>query len=171
MAEAFQQAYQPQRLIVLPSHQSPLKGFAPQLPAAVRLRLCRESLAHVPTAEVSDWELRRPGISYTMDTVAHFQSLYPDAALYCLIGSDQAVQLSRWHRIGELAARVIFVVAARQTTGALPAIPGLRMEFLPFAKMDISSSRIREALEQGQSVDQLVPAPVREELRKLIRDH
>lgn len=164
MAQSFQKTYQPQRLIVLPSNQSPLKGFAPLLPADVRLRLCRDSLASVPAVEVSDWEIRRAGVSYTIDTVTHFQSLYPNAAFYCLIGFDQAIQLPHWHCIDELANRVTFIVAARQTAGTLPDIPGLRMEFLPFAEMDISSSLIRECIRDGKPVDHLVPAPVREKL-------
>lgn len=117
-----------------PPHKSP-DGIAP---ADDRIEMCRLAVQGDDLFEVSDWELRRPGPSYTLHTVQHFAGvLGPATPLYWLIGMDSLAELPTWHRIGELAELCTFVTARRPTD-----LPPLDALFDTLAKV-ISPTRIR----------------------------
>jgi nicotinate-nucleotide adenylyltransferase len=61
-----------ERLFFIPAAQSPFKPDTAPTPAAERLRLLRLALAGKNHCEVDDQEVRRGGISYTIDTVRDY---------------------------------------------------------------------------------------------------
>src|SRR5580658_4446062 len=81
------------RVYFILAAQSPFKPDAHPAPAAERLRLLRLALAGDAAAEVDDQEIRRGGISYTIDTVRAYAGRYPGAELFYLSGADQTAQL------------------------------------------------------------------------------
>jgi nicotinate-nucleotide adenylyltransferase len=74
---------------------------------------------------VSDFELRKGGVSFTIDSARHFKSLYPNDQLYWVIGGDQLPQLHLWKDIEELAKLVEFIFLERPgyPVKAAPSIP------------------------------------------------
>ena len=70
-------------------------------------------LAGEVACEVDDSEIRRGGISYSIDTVRLYRKDFPEAELFWLIGADQAGQLSLWREASELARLAEFVVIPR----------------------------------------------------------
>ena len=53
--------------------------------------------------DMDDLEIRRGGVSYTVDTLRHYAEKFPGAEFFYLIGADQAAQLPQWREAGELA--------------------------------------------------------------------
>lgn len=143
------------KVIFIPCACSPHKQGGPVASDQMRLAFLRLAVADEPGFEVSDWELKRGGVSYTIDTVLHFRVQMPGAEFFWLVGEDQAARLESWHRIGELRELITFRFMQRE--GAeVPGSIGRRL--------DLSSTEIRERIMRGASVRYLLPEPVRLEI-------
>ena len=70
------------RVFFILAAQSPLKPDSQPAPAAQRLRLLRLALAGDAAAEVDDQEVRRGGVSYTIDTARQYRRNFPEAELF-----------------------------------------------------------------------------------------
>lgn len=126
--------------------------------------MLKAGLKGQPWAEVSDWEIRRGGVSYTVDTVQAFERRHPPASLYWIMGSDQWRQLPAWKRPRELGRKVCFLVFPR------PQRPksrhGFRMKEIPL-RIDISATEVRKRASEKLPIQGLVLPSV----ERLIRQH
>src|SRR4051794_7686772 len=77
-----------ERLFFVPAAQSPFKPENEPAPAASRLRILRLALAGHSNYEIDEQEVRRGGISFTVDTVRDYTARFPSAELFYLIGAD-----------------------------------------------------------------------------------
>lgn len=96
------------RMLLMPAFQSPDKQ-KPKIDPAHRLQMLR--LAAEPGMEVSDLEISRGGISYTVQTLEQLHKEHPDAELVLCMGSDMFLNLQKWkdpQRIMELAEIAVF---------------------------------------------------------------
>ena len=161
------------KLILIPAAVPPHKQLPEGSAAAEQrldmVRLMADNLNMPGVAQVSDIELRREGKSYTSDTLAAIQALYPDAELWLLMGTDMFLTIQNWHepeKIMELAGICAFGRTeqdgeelfapqrkflaerynARVTTITLPGL------------VDISSTQLRAALDEGKGEEYLCPA-------------
>jgi nicotinate-nucleotide adenylyltransferase len=128
-----------------------------------RLAMARVAFDGIPAAEVDDRELRRTGPTYSVDTLRELRAAFPDAALYLLMGEDQAAGFSRWHAWQEIAAMAVLCVAGRgsgEGVASLAALPGVRLQTLQLPQMPDSASEIRARLTRGQDIAQLVEPAV-----------
>ncbi len=76
--------------------------------------MVRLAVAGNPAFAVSDIELRRPGVSYTVDTVrALREKLGAGAQIYFLIGMDTVAELAAWREVARLARLCKFVPLSR----------------------------------------------------------
>ena len=118
--------------------------------------------------EVFDCELRKGGVSYTIDTVRQLRVQFPDDTLYWIIGADQPERLHFWSEIGELVKLVEFIVLARPgyTQTERTDIPGLRMHQCEGHLLGISSTELRERVRQRLPVDFFMPHKTIEYIRK-----
>jgi nicotinate-nucleotide adenylyltransferase len=147
------------RLIIVPAAQAPLKPTDAQSSADDRLAMVRASTEWDTRFEVSDFELRKGGVSYTIDSARHFRSVYPEDDLYWVIGGDQLPQLHLWKDIGELAGIVEFIFLERPgyPVKAAPSIPGLKLHRCDGHLLAISSTELRERTRRSLSLDYFVP--------------
>ena len=153
------------RLFFVPTAQSPFKPATKPAPAAVRLQLLRLALAGTSNCEVDDQEIRRGGVSYTVDTLRDYAKRSPSAQIFYLIGADNAAKLNEWREPAELAKLAEFVAVPRP--GGTPAVfpppfCGRTLRGFPFG---VSSSEIRARVKAGLPVENLVPAAVAEAIR------
>ncbi|HTL17810.1 MAG TPA: nicotinate (nicotinamide) nucleotide adenylyltransferase, partial [Patescibacteria group bacterium] len=153
------------RLFFVPAFQSPFKPERQPTPAGERLRLLRLALAGWEWCAIDEQEIRRGGISYTIDTVRHYVERRPRAELFYLIGADQAGQLSKWRAAEELAQLVEFVVIPRPGQGVSTLPPSFRGRELTGFPVAISSSQIRARVKARQTLEPLVPPQVAEAIR------
>jgi nicotinate-nucleotide adenylyltransferase len=147
------------RLVIVPAAQTPLKPTEVQSAAGDRLAMLRASVEWDSRFEVSDFELHRGGISYTIDSARHFRALYPRDELYWVIGGDQLPQLHLWKDIRELAKIFEFIFLERPgyPVKAAPAIPGLKLHRCDGHLLAISSTELRDRTRRGLSLDYFVP--------------
>ena len=143
--------HQLDRLILVPAAQTPLKERATITEGEDRLAMVKAAVDWDDRFEVSDFEVRRGGVSYTVDSARHFRSLFPDDELYWIIGGDQLPKLGKWREIEELAKLVKFIFLERP--GHAPKetapIPGLKLHRCDGHLIEISSTELRDRLHQG----------------------
>ena len=147
------------RLILVPAAHAPLKPNEAVSSAEERLAMLRASVEWDKRFEISDFELRRGGVSYTIDSVRHFRALFPKDELYWIIGGDQLPKLHLWKDIVELAKLVEFIFLERpgHPVKAVPDIPGLRLRRCDGHLLAISSTELRERVIHDLSLDYFVP--------------
>jgi nicotinate-nucleotide adenylyltransferase len=147
------------RVILVPAAQAPLKPGPAQCPAADRLAMARAAVGWDSRFEVSDYELRKGGVSYTIDSARHFKNLFPGDALYWIVGGDQLPLLHKWKDIAELAKLVAFIFLERPGHPAKmhEEIPGLRLLRCDGHLVEISSTELRARVREGRSLDYFVP--------------
>jgi nicotinate-nucleotide adenylyltransferase len=153
------------RVYFILAAQSPFKPGAQPAPAAERLRLLRLALAGDAAAEVDDQEIRRGGVSYSIDTVRQYRKNFPEAELFYLIGADQAGQLSLWREASELARLVEFVIIPRPGEIVPPLAAPFRGRALRGFPLGVSSSEIRARCRSGLAIAHLTPPTVAEAIK------
>ncbi|MEK3882586.1 nicotinate-nucleotide adenylyltransferase [Paenibacillus sp. PL2-23] len=155
----------------IPTADPPLKNRAPLAAAAQRLEMVQLAIAGHGEFRALDLEIRRGGISYSIDTILELRSQYPRYAFYYIIGSDRMNDLPRWHRIQELSAQAGFIGLARP--GEPMELEELSAELrhsLLLAEMPqigISSTKLRAKLANRLSVRYLLPDSVLAYIRRL----
>ena len=117
------------------------------------------------TAEVDDQEIRRGGVSYTIDTVRQYRKNFPDSELFYLIGADQAGQLSLWREAPELARLVEFLIIPRPGEIVPQLAAPFRGRALRGFPLAVSSSEIRARCQAGLAIRHLTPPAVAEAIK------
>ncbi len=161
-AQDVYEQYRFDRLFLVPAAQAPLKPQEVQSSLEDRLAMLRAAIEWDRRFEVSDVELRRGGVSYTIDSVRHFRSAFPHDELFWIIGGDQLPQLNRWKDIAELAQLVEFIFLERPGHPAkqTPDIAGLRLHRCDGHLIEISSSELRQRVRRGLSLHYFCPQKV-----------
>ncbi len=169
------------RMRLIPAGSPPLRA-PPTAPAELRLRMLRAAVADEPRLEVDDREIRRPGPSYTVDTLTALRAESGKRPLCMVLGADAFLGLAAWHRWRELCSLAHLIIiprpgcellatgelrellAARQTedVGALHRATAGAIRVQPVTRLEISSSAIRALAVAGGDVRFLVPDAVRD---------
>jgi nicotinate-nucleotide adenylyltransferase len=154
--------FQLDRLLLVPASQAPLKPNDIQSSSENRLAMLRAAIGWDKRLEISDYELRKGGISYTVDSVRHFRTVFPDDELFWIIGGDQLPLLHKWKAIEELACMVEFIFLERPKHPTKPhvEIPGLRLHRCDGHLIEISSSELRFRVQRGLSLHYFCPQKV-----------
>ena len=154
------------RLFFIPAAQSPFKPENKPAPAPIRLQLLRLALAGKTNCEIDDQEIRRGGISYTIETLRDYTRRFPNAELFYLIGADNTVKLNEWREASELAKLAEFVAIPRPGGAAANFPLPFRGRMLKGFPLGVSSSEIRARVKAGLPIDPFVPPPVAEVIHR-----
>ena len=127
------------RVLVVPAACNPFKDGCGA--DALRWTLVKCACAAHPVLEPWDFELRKGGRSYSIDTVRAARERFPDAELFFIVGEDNVADIPRWKNADELQRLVRFV---------------------PFPRTPESSTEVRRRLAAGEPVGDMVPQPVRD---------
>jgi len=149
-------------LFFVPATQSPFKSENEIAPANARLQLLRLALAGKVNYEIDEQEIRRGGISYTIDTLRDYAKRFPQAKLFYLVGADNISKLSEWREANELAKLAEFVAVPRPGESPTPFPKPFRGRMLQGFPMDVSSSQIRARVKANLPIEHLVPPFVAE---------
>lgn len=150
------------RLVFIPAAQSPFKPGSQPASATLRVRMLRLALAGESRFEVDESELRRGGVSYSVDTVREFAARHHRAELCWLIGADHVPTLPKWREAETLAQLVEFVVIPRPGAPAVTLPPAYRLRQLGGWPLAVSSSEIRRRVAAGRPVRHVLPRDVPE---------
>lgn len=151
------------RVLFIPAALSPLKNGRDLAPARDRWAMLRAALRGSRRFEASDLELRRGGVSYTIDTLRELKSR-TKAQLYWILGTDAAHLLPRWKSIDEVRRLAEFVIVTRPGDRVSPKRSKHHIVKAPL--LEISSSEIRQRVRDGLSVRYLVPDSVERYIRQ-----
>lgn len=156
------------RLLFVPAARPPHKLDDALAPFEARLEMVRRAVLGHPRLAVSDIEARRPGPSYTIDTIRAMARELPGEALTFVAGSDSLAQLAAWKLPDELLAECRFVVAPRPGFSMGDVSPRFRDRVfaLDMPAFDVSSRDIRERVRRGASIRYLVPPEVEAFIRE-----
>jgi nicotinate-nucleotide adenylyltransferase len=117
--------------------------------------------------EVSDVELRRPGPSYTVDTLRALARERPGAELHLLLGWDAAREILAWHAPDEVLRLARPVVVSRPgypaPTARDLAAAGIEPTWAILCDVptpDVESTDVRRLVERGGSLAGLVDPAV-----------
>lgn len=162
------------RVLFMPTGNPNFKQGQRVTPAAQRVDMVRLAIAGEEGFELDEREVRRGGVTYTVDTLIDLHRELSDGELFFIIGADSAATLVHWRRADELATLATFAAVQRpgydfaRIRAALDACPhAYRMRYLEIDTPDISSTQLRELVAAGESLDGLTPQPVVE----YIADH
>ncbi|CUS94854.1 nicotinate-nucleotide adenylyltransferase, partial [Candidatus Kryptonium thompsonii] len=145
-----------------PPHKQSPEYLSQMASSQHRFEMVKIAIKGNPFFEVSDIEIKRGGISYTVETVSYLVEKFPKYDFYLLIGADQFEEFHTWRDPDEIVKKVHLLVFNRYGY----VIP--ESKFSPFAKfitipnIDISASAIRERVRAGKSIRYLVPSEVEE---------
>ena len=164
------------RLYVIPSGVPPHKTLPKETPAPKdRYRMAQFLFAGDARIQVLGLELRREGVSYTVDTVQEIRGRHPEEPVYLFMGTDMFLSLEKWHRAEELMGLITPVVFARaegQTAeiaayaATLNGKYGVEPVLIDYELLETSSTFLREALQERQGVEFVGEAVYREIVRK-----
>jgi len=147
------------------SPQNPLKARADLLDAGVRFQFVSLAIDGDNRFKASDVEFNMPLPSYTIDTIKHLETIYPENEFYLILGSDSFLNLSNWKGHHSLLEKNLIVY---QRPGFLlgPESYLAKITVLHSPLLEISATDIRELIKKGRSIRYLVPQPVISEIEK-----
>lgn len=164
-AEAAREQYQLEEVWFMPSHTPPHKHEA-GVSAMERLEMVKLATLANPAFKTLDIELRRGGVSYTIDTITELKKLHPTVEFHFIIGADMVNYLPKWQGIEQLTGMLTFIGLQRPGSFLeLDILPSYIQHAVKLADMplvDISSSLIRRHIASKHSVRYMVPESVYE---------
>lgn len=148
------------RVLLVPAAEPPHKSEVPTPPEHRWRMVCAAVEGH-DRLEASDLELRRPGVSYTVDTLRRLRDEGPADERFLIIGADNVPELESWHDPEGILSLATVIAGTRVESGALPAgALADRVERVDTPVFDISSTEIRRRVRAGLPVRCLVPEAV-----------
>ena len=173
LAEECRQTLALAKVLFIPAGQPWLKAGQPLTPGVHRRRMVELAIADHPPFSLWDGELRRPGPTYTVDTLAQLQAELPDVAdFYFILGIDALESFPRWKDPERILQLVQLAVAARP---GYPAAAGNhiiqklksrypehadRITLMTLPGAEISATEIRRRAAAGRSFRYHTPEPV-----------
>ncbi len=178
------------RIVFIPASRPPHKNTSRIVAFIHRWKMLELALASNPHFGLSDIENRRPGKSYSVDTLRQLRHQYPGPdSLYFLLGMDAFQDITTWKDYRNLFELTNFVILARPGYNIEKTYDLLRSEisaeyrysekeklffhpslckvyFCQVTLLDISSTRIRELVAEGRSIKYLVPDSVKHYIEK-----
>lgn len=149
------------KLIVMPSHIAPHKRGGAFASDEARIAMCKIAFSDLPAVEVSDFEVRAGGTSYTYLTCEAFQARYPGAQLFFLVGADMLEDFFTWREPERILRAATLVACGRGALGT----EGLHARFfsrfgcdyreLDFHGEEVSSTCLRCELAFGKRPEAL----------------
>lgn len=153
------------KVIFIPSNISVHKNNRHIISAEDRLKMVQLATKGNSKFFVSNIEIKRSGLSYSIDTVEYYKKRYPSQTkFYFIIGEDTHCSLHRWKCIDDLLKKVNFVSASRLTKGN--ESPKIKVRHISMPVMNVSSSDIRQRVKKGTSIQYFVPTKVKEYIQK-----
>ena len=168
-AEAVREIFALDEIIFIPAARPPHKLGRNVTDEKHRLAMTILATRSNKFFRVSDMELKRTGLSYTLDTVNELHKIFGDSAeIFFIIGADSLADLSKWHAARELVNKCHFIATTRQGVDidfsavenffGAAAVEHIHRVTTP--GLEISSTDLREKVRLGRSIKYLVPEAV-----------
>lgn len=164
------------QLIFMPSGRPPHKTNKDITEGSIRYGLIETAIRNEPKFDISDYELKKNGLSFTYQTVEYFKQIDPDTEWFFITGVDCLMELSTWRNVDRIFKVCNLVVFNRSgynkgdidaRVKELEALYQTKINFLNIPILEISSTYIRKSIQTGKTVRPLVPESVYQILLEL----
>ena len=160
----------------MPSGHPPHKQDHHVTDGGNRRDMVKLAIEGVPYFQYSDFELRRPGSTYSAQTFHLLNEAYPALNFYFIVGADSLYQIEHWYHPRELMRETTLLVAGRECDNA-PRSLDQQIRYLSdrfqakifrlhCQEMDVSSAMLRQMAAQGVPIDSYLPPGVADYIRK-----
>ena len=152
------------KIVFIPAHIPPHKKGKKISSLELRLEMLKIAIKDNPNFEISDIEIKRGGISYSLETIRDYkeQTELSRDELFYLIGSDSLKLFYAWENPKAILKECQLIVAIRP--GFRPSdIPNwilAKIQFANIPRIEISSSQIRARWIEDKTIRYMVTQPV-----------
>lgn len=163
------------RIIIMPTfmppHKVKVKGDTPEL----RLEMCRAAFGDIDKAYVSDYEIEKGGVSYTVHTLEHLTSEFENADIFLLCGTDMFLTLNSWFRAERIfsLAKIVCIPRYSENIDFLNVKKqeyedefGAEISIIGSDPFEVSSTEIRRLITEGRDLSEYLPSGVIEIIRR-----
>ena len=174
-AEGARHQFSLDRVIFIPAARPPHKGNREISDPVHRLKMVGLATGSNPNFEVSDIEINRQGLSYTIDTVNYLRSTRTDSDIYFITGADAVLEILTWYQVEALLGLCCFIAATRpgyrleNLSESLHGLPGYfirKISVMEVPALAISSTDIRDRVRNGMPIKYLLPENVEEYINR-----
>lgn len=173
-AKLFMEQMRLDYLLVIPAALPPHKQLDAGDNPIHRLHMCELAFADMDGIVVSDMEIRRGGLSYTVDTLRELSR--PGRRLLLLCGTDMVLSFDKWHEYREILKLCYPVYMRRESDKMLDNLivnkltqyykeSGKMFRRLTGDPIEISSTEIRKRVREGKDISDMVPPLVESYIR------
>ena len=152
-----EQELAPDKIIVMPSKIPPHKTPHDLAGENDRLEMCRLAFSDFKNTEVSDFEIKNQGKSYSYYTVKYLTERFSCDEIFMAVGSDMLLSFDKWFRFEDILKMASLVCVSREN-GDFNSLEKKAAELSKFGKIilikarpfEISSTKIRRMLKNNQ---------------------
>lgn len=160
------------KIIIMPNKKTYYKDNSLFVNDSDRLEMIKLSIQDYDYMYMSDMEIVRGGTTFTIDTIETLRSINDKRKIYFIIGGDSLEWLTKWVRADELLRYVTFLTIVRGSTDSDRSknlIQDIKEEYpysdirlLDMPEIPVSSTEIRNNINDGKSIKGMVPDSVRD---------
>lgn len=164
------------QVVFMPAGASPFKQGNDVSGGSHRYAMVQAAIEDNDHFDVSDMELLREGISYTVETLDNCREEYGnDSEIYFIVGTDAFLSMEKWAQAERLFREYPIVVGSRagsqdaerdRLAVKLEKEYGARIIVAFMPKIEISSTDIKSRLSAGRSLRYILPSRVEEYIKK-----
>jgi nicotinate-nucleotide adenylyltransferase len=147
----------------MPNAKPPHKEATQLATGEQRLHMLELAVKPFSYFTVESLEIVRGGLSYSFDTIMELQKQEPQTQFSFLIGADMIAYLDQWYKIDELVKHIQLIGVRRPGYDEKSAYP---VTIIDAPLIDLSSTMLRNRLQQGKDVSLLIPESVQSYIRQ-----
>lgn len=147
-----------QQLFLMPNNMPAYKDTEDIISSQHRINMLNLISKNIPKTYVSDMEIKRGGITYTVDTLQEIKNINTEIKIYFIIGADSLYNIEKWRNYENIFQNCTIIAAKRDcdlndiklySKKLIKKYPCLNIKFLDTQAVDISSSELRNEIKSG----------------------
>lgn len=169
MAKYSHDAAKLDKVILMPTFVPPHKESSNLVSCEHRFNMCRLASAKLPYAEVSDFEIKLEGKSYTYRTLQLLKSQNENDDFYFIVGADMFLSMQNWKN-PEIIFRLATVIAIPRDDDSVSELKehydkvlkkmGAKAIILNHSVLTVSSTYVRDNIDNGAALENLIDSRV-----------
>jgi len=158
------------QIVFVPAYQPPHKNGMKISPVDQRLEMLKIAISENPNFVMSDLEIQRKGLSYSIDTIIEYkkQNNLSSDELFYLMGSDSLKQFKKWKDTKRIIdeSRVIVAIRPGFRPSDIPNWILAKIQFASIPRIEISSTTIRDRWIDDKTIRYMVTESVWQYINK-----
>ncbi len=160
VAEWLMYSLEIEKVFFIPSNVHPFKEDENVISADHRKKMLQLALQDYPEFEISEFELVKNSVSYSIETIEFFKSKYADYELYFFIGEDNVKDFFKWKEPLKILDLAYLTIYRRGESSSIELYKHHKVLLIDSPLIDISSTHIRNRIKKQISFKSLVPSSV-----------